>query len=250
MDEPSPVERDERGVDTGLGGRAFPPSETSETSVSFNNEAERLKILRDRTRLNGTVAEMDALELRPKKLSTILLRLVADIRSLFYSEGAATQARVYAHNHETGEYEHVNGNGIGGLFVNTRMPSKGPDQGKIEYCNVISGADALLLQPGVGDWPRGYHFHLVDLVMSGRNTSTAINTQFSLRDGLTASGARKWLFLHSVAAVGSPEHFGQEHTWQEHPIFESGVFFDFEQAPTTTFVGLTLQGYFSPPVAH
>lgn len=136
----------------------------------------------------------------------------------------------------------VPNNRDGGIYNVAQMPSHGKGRAKIEYSADLIAASGTLLTAGAGTWPAGHTMHLVDALMSGRNSSLATNTHFRLRDG-GAAGPIKFTFQHSTGATGAPEHFEFNHTWEEHPIFTTSVYL--EIVTGTLSLAINLQGYSS-----
>lgn len=147
-----------------------------------------------------------------------------------------TRAMLEAYDSTTGIAALIRlvGTVAGGLYVNQQMPSKGANRLKREY-NASHTASATIFTVTAG-----YEFHLVDLLISGSNTSVAANTHFRLRDG-GAAGTIKYEFRHATAGVGTPEHFSQEHTYSEHPVFATGVYLEIVTGTLT--LAMNLHGY-------
>lgn len=131
---------------------------------------------------------------------------------------------LHSYDHATGRSVKVHGNSHGGIYTNGQMPSKGIGRAKVEYNNDGLTTSQVLLQAGVGDWPAGAELHLVDLLISGTNSSTTSNTLFRFRDGI--GGPIRYTFRHSTGAVGAPEHFESTHGYLEHPIYATAVYLE------------------------
>lgn len=151
-----------------------------------------------------------------------------------YIGGSSDASKLYVLNTATNVWTPVTGTALGGAYVNLQMPSKGVNRLKRDHSSLNTASGTLFTVTS------GYEFHLVDLLMSGANTSGVGNTHFRLRDG-GATGTIKYQFRHSTAGVGTPEHFNQEHKYDEHPIFATDVYL--EIVTGTLALAINLHGY-------
>lgn len=146
-----------------------------------------------------------------------------------------TRGQVYDHGNDV--WLPMHGTAHGGLYVNLQMPSKGIARTKVEINSENTASGVLYTVPVTSPITQ---LHLVDILISGVNTSTTQNTHFRLRDG-GATGPIKYTFLHSQAAVGAPEHFEQNHKYDEHPVFETNVYLQIVAGTVT--IALNFHGY-------